>query len=196
LGRLSRVARASISAAITIVGVLFIYGYLKPIGLDPKALLGFDINSLTQSYGDTLGPFAALAPGGATGFILYEVLSRVGHSVSRVADAATMPDAEDMMSRMNIPGMMGMTGGMGRMGAMGMMGAQATIPANLPADITRSQYIILRYYRQGMKSSGDIGKALSMDSEAIDSETSSLTASGYLTKDRKLTTKALEVLGA
>ena len=189
MGRLSRVARASISAVVTIVGVLFIYGYLKPIGLDPKAILGFDINSLTQSYGG-LGPYAALAPGGATGFILYEVLSRVGRSASSVMSAATMPDPGEMMSRMNIPNMMGMMGG------MGMMGAQAGVPANLPADITRSQFIVLRYYRQGMKNSNDIGKALSMDNGAVDSETSSLTTNGYLTKDRKLTTKALEVLGA
>jgi predicted transcriptional regulator len=77
-----------------------------------------------------------------------------------------------------------------------MMGAQAGVPANLPADITRSQFIVLRHYRQGMKNSNDIGKALSMDNGAVDSETSSLTSNGYLTKDRKLTTKALEVLGA
>jgi hypothetical protein len=189
LGRLSRVARASISAAVTIVGVLFIYGYLKPIGLDPKTLLGFDINSLTQSYGD-LGPYAALAPGGATGFILYEVLSRVGRSASGVMAAATMPDPGEMMSRMNIPNMMGMMGG-----GMGPMGAQAGIPATLPADITRPQFIVLRCYRQGMKNSGDIGKFLSMDSGAIETETMSLTSNGYLTKDRKLTTKAIDVLG-
>ena len=35
-----------------------------------------------------------------------------------------------------------------------------------------------------------------MDKDAIETETSSLTSSGYLTKERKLTTKALEVLGA
>jgi hypothetical protein len=104
--------------------------------------------------------------------------------------AATMPSPEDMMGRMNIPGMMGMMGGMGP------MGAQAGIPATLPADISRSQFIVLRCYRQGMKNSGDIGKFLSMDPEAIDAETSSLTSNSYLTKDRKLTTKALEVLGA
>ena len=93
------------------------------------------------------------------------------------------------MGRLNIPGMMGM---MGRMGPI----AQAGIPATLPVDITRPQFIVLRCYRQGMKNSGDIGKFLSMDSAAIETETSSLTSNGYLTKDRKLTTKALDVLGA
>ena len=193
MGRLSRVARASISGAVSVLTILFLYGYLKPIGLDPKAILGFDMSSIFQIYsGDTTGttasPFAALIPGGATGFILYEVLSRVGRSVSSVASAATMPDPGEMMSRMNIPSMMG---GMG----MGMMGPQASIPATLPGDITRSQFIVLRCYRQGMKSS-DIGRALTLDSGAIDAETSALATNGYLTKDRKLTTKALEVLGA
>ena len=188
MGRLSRVARASISAVVTIVGVLFIYGYLKPIGLDPQAFGLPDINSLTQSYG-AVGPYAALVPGGATGLVLYAVLSRVGRSASNVMSAATRPDPGEMMSRMNIPGMMSMMGGMGPM-------AQAGVPATLPADITRSQFIVLRCYRQGMKNSDQIGKALSLDGGAIETETASLTTSGYLTKDRKLTTKALEVLGA
>src|SRR5712692_4453385 len=189
LGKLSRVARASISAAVSILVILFIYGYLKPIGLDPQAILGFDMTSLTQTYGAG-SPFAALVPGGATGFVLYEVLSRGGRSASSVMSAATMPSPDEMMSKMNFPGMMSMMGGMGG------MGAQASIPATLPSDISRSQFIVLRFYRQGMKSSNDIGRALSMDKDAIESETSSLTSNGYLTKDRKLTTKALEVLGA
>jgi hypothetical protein len=196
LGRLSRVARASISAAVSLLTILFLYGYLKPLGLDPQKILGFDMASIFQIYGGGVGtsaagsPFAALLPGGATGFILYEVLSRVGRSVSSVAAAATMPSPDEMMSRMNLPSMMGMMGGMNQ------MGAQAGIPATLPSDITRSQFIILRCYRQGMKNSGDISRALSMDASGIDAETLVLTSSGYLTRDRKLTTKGLEVLGA
>jgi hypothetical protein len=190
LGKLSRVARALISAALSILVILFIYGYLKPFGLDPKEILGFDMASLTQTYG-TSSPFVALVPGGATGFVLYEVLSRVGRSASSVMSAATMPSPDEMMSRMNIPGMTGM----GMMGGMGGMGAQAGIPATLPSDISRSQFIILRCYRQGMKNSSDIGRALSVDKDAIEVETTTLTTSGYLTRDRKLTTKALDVLG-
>jgi hypothetical protein len=190
LGRLSRVARASISAAVSILVILFLYGYLKFLGLDPKAILGFDMSSIFQIYGDssaTGSPFAALVPGGATGLVLYEVLSRVGRSAGSVMSAATMPSPDEMMSKMNFPGMMNMMGG---------MGVQAGIPATLPSDISRSQFIVLRCYRQGMKTSNDIGRALSVDKDAIEAETFSLTSSGYLTKDRKLTTKALEVLGA
>lgn len=183
-----------VSAVVSILVILFLYGYLKPIGLDPQAILGFDMSSIFQIYG--LGgssvagsPFAALVPGGATGLVLYQVLSRVGHSARSVMAAATMPSPDEMMSKMNFPGMMG---GMG----MGGMGAQASIPATLPSDISRSQFIVLRCYRQGMKNSNDIGRMLSMDKDAIETETSTLTSSGYLTKDRKLTTKALEVLGA
>ena len=112
LGKLSRVARASISAAVSILVVLFIYGYLNPLGLDPRAILGFDMTSLTQTYGAG-SPFAALVPGGATGLVLYEVLSRVGRSASSVMAAATMPSPDEMMCKMNFPGMMSMMGGMG-----------------------------------------------------------------------------------
>jgi hypothetical protein len=193
LGKLSRIARASISAVFSILTILFLYGYLKPIGLDPQAILGFDASSIFQIYGGTSvagSPFAALVPGGATGFILYQVLSRVGRSASSVMSAATMPSPDEMMSKMNFPGMMGMMPGMSG------MGAQASVPTTLPADISRSQFIVLRCYRQGMKNSTDVGRALSLDKDAIEAETSSLTFNGYLTKDRKLTTKALEVLGA
>lgn len=193
MGRLSRVARALVSSVVSILTILFLYGYLKPIGLDPKQILGFDTASIFQIYGGSSvagSPFAALVPGGAAGLILYQVLSRVGHSVSSVAAAATMPSPDEMMSKLNLPAMMG------GMGAMGGMAAQASMPANLPSDITKSQFIVLRCYRQGMKNSNDIGKALSMDTAAIDAETSSLTTNGYLTKDRRLTTKGLEVLGA
>ncbi|HEV2226354.1 MAG TPA: hypothetical protein VGR56_06065 [Nitrososphaerales archaeon] len=137
MGKLSRVARASISAVVSILVILFIYGYLKPIRLDPQKILGFDMNSLTQTYGAG-SPFAALVPGGATGLVLYEVLSRVGRSASSVMAAATMPSPDEMMSKMNFPGMMSMMGGMGG------MGAQAGIPATLPADISRAQFIVLR----------------------------------------------------
>ena len=193
MGKLSRVARAVISGAVGILAILFLYGYLIPIGLDPQKILGFNMSSIFQIYGgsgSTGSPYAALIPGGATGLILYQVLSRVGRTATSAMSAASRPDPSEMMSRMGMPNMMNMMGG------MGMTGPQAGVPANLPPDITRSQFIILRCYRQGMKNTGDIGKALSMDGGAIDTETMSLTSSGYLTKDRKLTTKALEILGA
>jgi predicted transcriptional regulator len=63
-------------------------------------------------------------------------------------------------------------------------------------DITRSQFVVLRCYRQGLKNPGEIGKSLSMDGTAIETETSVLTTNGYLTKDKKLTTKAMELIGA
>lgn len=107
--------------------------------------------------------------------------------MTSVASAATMPSPDEMMSRLNLPNMMGMMAG---------MCAQASLPATLPPDISKSQFIVLRCYRQGLKNSGDISRALSMDAGAVESETTSLTSNGYLTKDRRLTTKGLEVLGA
>ncbi len=192
MGRLGRVTKASISAAVSVLTILFLYGYLEPLGLDPQKILGFDMSSIFQIYGGTSvsgSPIAALIPGGATGLILYQILGRLGRSVSQVAAAATMPSPDEMMGQFNAQGMRGIMGGMG-------MVSQASVPAILPPDITKSQFIVLRCYRNGIRSNRDISKALSMDPGAIDAEASSLISNRYMTKDRKLTTKALELLGA
>jgi len=39
-----------------------------------------------------------------------------------------------------------------------------------------------------------VSKALSMDRKEVDSQTSALVSNGYITKDNKLTSKALELV--
>jgi hypothetical protein len=193
LGRLSRVARALISVAISVVSLLFLYGYLKPLGLSPD-IFGPGFSDLFTGASSTgaatgFGSFGLLVPGGLTGLIAYTVLSKIGR-ITSAATAPSMPSPDEMMRRMNIPGMMNMPG------MMGGAGGQSSMPATLPADISRSQFIVLRSYRQGYKNSKEIGKALSMDKNEVDKETSALKSNGYLSKENRLTSKAIEILGS
>lgn len=192
LGRLSRVARALISVGVSIGFLLFLYGYLTPIGLSPASVFG---PSYSQLFGgDTTGGmtglsgfgFGPLVPGGITGLLAYQVLSRFG-SIASAATGPSMPSPDEMMRRMNIPGMMGGPGG---------MFGQASAPAALPTDMTRPQFVVLKSYRQGYKNAKEIGKALSMDKNEVEKETSALRSNGYLSKKNRLTSKAIEVLGS
>ena len=117
------------------------------------------------------------------GLIAYTILSRIG-TVTAAATAPSMGAPEEMMRRMNLTGMLG--------GA----GAQAGIPTALPDDIKRSQYVVLGCYRKGYKNPKEIGKALSMDKNEVGRETSALMSNGYLSKESKLTSKAIELLGS
>jgi len=190
LGRLSRVARALISVGVSVASLLFLYGYLTPFGLSPASVLGPSYSNFlggTSAAGGTTGfaNYGALVPGGITGLIAYTVLSRVG-SITSAATGPSIPSPNGMMRKMNFPGMMN--------GMSGMYG-QASTPAALPVDITKSQFVVLKWYRQGLKNSKEIGKALSMDKNEVEKETTTLKLNGYLSKDSRLTSKAMEVLG-
>lgn len=78
---------------------------------------------------------------------------------------------------------------------MNMMAGSAAVPAALPADITRSQFAVLRGYRRGVKDPKDIADALSMQKSDVDAETATLMTNGYLSSDMKLTSKAMNLLG-
>jgi hypothetical protein len=190
LGRLSRVARALISVGVSVVSLLFLYGYLAPYGLSPASVLGPSYSNLfggTSAAGGTTGlaNYGVLVPGGIAGLIAYTVLSRAG-SIASAATGPSMSSPDEMMRKMNFPGMM--------VGTSAMFG-HAAAPAALPANITRSQFVVLRCYRQGLKNSKEIGKALSMDKNEVEKETATLKLNGYLSKDSRLTSKAIEVLG-
>jgi hypothetical protein len=178
MGRITRVASAIISLSVSVLFILFLSGYLAPLGLSPS-ILGPQYANMFGAGGQS--PYGALVPGGIVGLLLFTVLSRIG-SVTSAATAPSMPSPNEMMRRMNIPGMMGPQFG--------------GVPPSLPADITKSQFVVLRCYRQGHKNSKEIGESLSMDSDDVEKETQSLKASGYLSKDNKITTKAMELLGA
>ncbi|MDA4116774.1 MAG: hypothetical protein OK455_00320 [Thaumarchaeota archaeon] len=167
---------AIISLLVSVGTILFLYGYLAPFGLSPS-ILGPQYAQMLSYQGSS--PYTALVPGGAVGLVLFTVLSRVG-SITSAVTSPSMSSPEQIMRRMNFPNMMSMQGGM---------------PASLPPDITKSQLVVLRCYRQGYKKPKDIGKSLSMDSKEVEKEAQTLVANGYLTKDSKLTSKAMELLG-
>ena len=181
MGRISRVASALISLIFSVLVILFFYGYLTPLGLNLSTLLGSGYSNLFGSAG--LGAsYGPLLPGGIVGVILFTTLSRIG-SVTRAATAPSMPSTQEMMNRMNIPAM------------MGGMSMQSSVPQVLPSDITKSQFVVLRHYRQGMKNPRKIGNALSMDRREVERETTALMGNGYLTQQGRLTSKAMELLG-
>lgn len=188
---MGRALRIVFSLVIGIIPLLYLGGYLAFIpGLpSPASLLGsFGLTgqngffNITGGGAGTLVPFGTM---GLSGLIVYQLLSRVGGAVSSATMASTRPSPDEMMRRMNISGMTG-----------GMIGAQPGVPETLPPDLTKSQYVILRSYRQGYKNPKEIGKALSMDKKEVETQTSSLVKNGYLTNDNKLTAKALDHLGA
>ena len=192
MGKAFRLIRASISLVFSILVILFFYGYLTPIGLDPNTILGPEYAILLGSGalmgGSTGGTFSLVAPfipGGATGLIAYTVLMRMG-GVTRSAMAPSAPSPDEMMKKINIDGMMS---------RMSVMESATNAPANLPADITQSQFIVLKSYRLGMKNSKEIAERISMDKSEVDAETSALVANGYLTKALKLSAKAMNLLG-
>jgi hypothetical protein len=195
LQKLSRLVRALVSLAFSVLVILFFYGYLTPFGLDPNAILGPQFAALLGSNalmggatGSTSSLIAPFIPGGAAGIIVYTILKRSG-GVTRSLMAPSAPSPDEMMKRMNIEGMMS------KMGGMGMMAGASSLPMNLPADITRSQFVVLRGYRQGLKGPMEVANSISMDKAEVDAETSALVANGYLTKDLRLSIKAMGLLG-
>ncbi len=192
MGRLFRVARALVSVLLSVVVILFLYGYLSPYGLDPSKLFG---SSYASFLGGTLGStpgggsiltgtYAPFLPGGAAGLIIYTLMRKMG-SVTQAATAPNLPSANEMMSRMNMPNYMG-----------GMMGAQASVPASLPPDITRSQFAVLSSIRRGISKPGAIAKSLSMEKKDVETDTAVLISNGYLSKGSKLTSKGMDLLGS
>ena len=74
------------------------------------------------------------------------------------------------------------------------MQQQGSVPENLPQDITKTQFIILRQFRNNSAKAKDIAKSLSMDRKDVEAHISTLKSNGYLTNKGKLTSKAMELL--
>ena len=180
-------ARVLISLVGAVIPLLFLSGSYSPLGSYLPNLLNLLGNQ--SSLGSLLGiqgtPALPIGAAGITGFATYNILQRV----LTTAQAATysrpkmnmdmsqvMKHVENMMPKM-----------------IGAQRANAG-PANLPNDMTRSQYLILSKYQQGFGKPKDVAKSLSMDKKQVEKETDSPKATGYLTGKNKLTSKALEVL--
>lgn len=182
-----------IPIVVAAVVVLFLYGYLSPIGLSPTAIFGPSYASLfggTLTGGSTAGTgtvltgtFVPLLPGGVAGLAVFGYVHRRVSGMTRSLSVARRPSPEEMMRRMNIQSMMP---------GMPMMGMQTAAAARqLPSDITKSQFVLLNSYKQGYKNSKEVAKSLSMDKKDVQRMTEELVSAGYLTKENKLTEKSL-----
>jgi hypothetical protein len=138
-------------------------------------------NSLQGSFGSSL-PVGVLPFGtaGITGVAIYGIFQRVLGSAKAMTYSRPKMDMSQMMRSLQ--------------GSMPMMNMQAGPAKNLPQDMSKSQYMILSKYQVGHAKPKNVAKSLSMDKKAVEEETRALQKNGYLTKDRKLTSKALETL--
>lgn len=179
--------RVIISLVGAVIPLLFLSGSYSPLGNYLPNLLNLLGNQ--GSLGNLLGiqgsPALPIGAAGITGFATFNILQRA----LATAQAATYsrPKTNMDMSQMmkHVQNIMPNMAGMQR---------PNTGPANLPGDLTRSQYMVLSKYQLGFGKPKDVAKSLSMDKKQVEKETDSLRASGYLTGKNKLTSKALEVL--
>ena len=191
------VGRTAVRIGVSIVGalipLLFLSGSFSPFGsylpnlFGSQSALGDIFSSFTGGESNSaLSAFLPLGTAGITGIFTFSILQRVLGAVERAANSTPSinPDKmlDKMFSSMQIPG-------------MPLMGAQQDLPATLPPDLTRAQFLVLRSIRSGNQKSGNVAKAMSMDKTAVQSEMNTLRSNGYITKDNGLTSKAMEVLG-
>ena len=174
---LGRVLRAIVSLIIGIIPLLYLGGYFAFLGFpSPYTSLGsgMGLSFLGGGTANSLLPFGAF---GVTGLIAFSILSRIGSTVASVlAPRPSMPN----FNNMQMPFFSAMQ--------------QNSMPENLPADITKAQFVVLRQFRMGTSKPKDIAKRLSMEKSEVEREINLLKGNAYLTKNNKLTGKSMELL--
>jgi len=140
------VGRPAVRIVISIVGalvpLLFLSGSFSPFGsylpnlFGSQSALGDIFSSFTG--GESNSAFLPLGTAGITGILTFSILQRVLGAVERATYSTPSIDPGKMFSSMQIPG-------------MPLMGAQQSVPAKLPPDLTRSQFLVLRYTFTVMK---------------------------------------------
>lgn len=188
--------RALISLVSGIIPLFMTSSYMSPTGspfgssfIPFQSFLPSQLTSAASSTVGSLGPLGSLgnylpfAVGGGSAFVVWMILQQVLGHVQSLTYSRSVPKTNpaDMMKQFG-----GMTG-------FGMQ-PPGTMPEKLPADITKTQYMILKTFQQGYRNPKDIEKQLSLDRKEIEKETVALKNNGYLTKDNKLTSKGLEIL--
>jgi hypothetical protein len=182
------IGRSFVRIVVSLVGalvpLLFLSGSYSPVGSYLPNVLGKEsalYTSLQSAIGTSI-PIGVLPFGtaGLTGVVLYQVVQRVLGSVHAATYSSPKIDPSQILSSMQ--------------GKMPWMTPQASVPRNLPQDMTASQYTILSTYRGGHRNPKDVAKILSLDKRSVDAETDTLRKNGYLTKDNLLTTKGLNTL--
>jgi len=180
--------RSFVRIIVSLVGALiplvFLSGSFSPLGSYLPNVLGKEsaiYSSLQSAVGVSI-PVGILPVGvaGGTGLILYQAVQRVLGSINAATYSSPKIDPSKMLSSLE--------------GQMPWMTMQGIAQRNLPQDITNSQYTILSTYCNGQRKPKNVAKILSMDKKSVETETNILRQNGYLTKDNKLTSKALNTL--
>lgn len=184
------VVRAFIRLIVSLVGALlpifFLSGSFSPFSSflpNIPNLLGGEsalYTSIQKSLGTSL-PVGILPIGtaGITGVTLYSIFQRVLGSVNAATYSRPKFDPSKMLNSLqsqmqNVNFQRGMR--------------------EIPQDISKTQFLILSSYRQGQKNPKNIAKMLSIDKKSVEEQTRLLQGNGYLTGDKKLTTKGLETV--
>ena len=180
--------RLIVSTIGALVPLLFFSGSsLSPLGGIAPNLFGSDSSAITSLLGTTsVSPLVPFGAAGLTGIVVWMFLQRILQQVQMATYSTPKMkgfNPEEIMKSMqsNMPWMTGQT--------------VAAIPQTLPADLTTSQFLVLKTCRQGHSKPKELAKALSMDKKEVEKEIFSLRTNGYITKSNKLTSKALGFLG-
>ena len=206
----SRAARVAIRSICSVIGAIIPFfmmsSYLSPSlppslssslpsspTFDPlgsvQALFGSQISSTLTGPLSSLGPlthFLPFAAAGGSGIIVWTIVQQVLGRVQSLAYSSSAPKTNpaDMMKSfgMNLPS------------GNSQFPSAGNIPEKLPSDMTKTQYMILRSFQQGHKKSKDIAKQNNMENKDVEKEIDVLKSNGYVTKNNKLTSKAVELL--
>ncbi|HYY90997.1 MAG TPA: hypothetical protein VE955_03335 [Candidatus Dormibacteraeota bacterium] len=138
-------------------------------------------NSIQNAFGASLPtgilPFGTAGLSGVTVYTLYQKL--IG-SVRTAAYSQPKIDMSEMMRSLQ--------------GTMQAVANPQWMTRTIPEGMSKTQYMILNGYRRGHSNPKKVAKMLSMDKKSVEEQTRVLQSEGYLTKNRKLTSKGVESL--
>ena len=192
------ILRAVLSLATGAISLFTMSSFLTPAGILPtgamqsfipfQSLFGSISGQATDSISSILpiGRYLPLLAGGGSGFFVWMILSKILGKVQSMTNSSSAKiNPADMMKSfgMNLPSNL-------------QSPSIGSIPEKLPSDITKIQYMVLKSFQQGYNKSKDIAKQNNMENKDMEKEIDTLKSNGYVTKNNKLTSKAVELLSA
>ncbi|HET6458250.1 MAG TPA: hypothetical protein VFG24_05180 [Nitrosopumilaceae archaeon] len=194
------ILRAVLSLATGAISLFTMSSFLSPAGISPtgampsfipfQSFFGSLSGQATDSISSVLpiGRYLPLLAGGGSGFVVWMILSKILGKVQTMTHSSSSPkiNPADMMKSfgMNLPS------------SNLQFPSVGSIPEKLPSDITKIQYVILQSFQRGYNKSKDIAKQNNMENKDMEKEIDILKNNGYVTKNSKLTSKAVELLSA
>ena len=192
------ILRAVISLATGAISLFTMSSFLTPAGISPAGVMpsfipfqsffGSISGQATDSISSVLpiGRYLPLLAGGGSGIFIWMILSKVlGKVQSMTNSGSAKMNPADMMKSfgMNLPSNL-------------QSPSIGSIPEKLPSDVTKIQYMILKSFQLGYNKSKDVAKQNNMEKKDVEKEIDTLKRNDYVTKNNKLTSKAVELLSA